>query len=103
MIMTNNENSKLIEKSYINKKQRKRSVFDFEQIRQLEYVFDQITHYPDLSIRQYLNHLTQLPDKKIQVCFIIMFSKFFMDLNYSYDSTRFGFKIVALNGVNNIN
>jgi hypothetical protein len=64
--MSNDENRKQIE---TNKIQRKRSVFDLEQIRQLEYVFDQITHYPDLSLRQQLTLLTQLPDKKIQVCF----------------------------------
>jgi uncharacterized membrane protein YjjP (DUF1212 family) len=62
--MTDDENSKQIETT---KKQRKRSVFDLEQIRQLEHVFDQITHYPDLSLRQHLTLLTQLPDKKIQV------------------------------------
>jgi len=59
--MSNEENNN-------NKIQRKRSVFDLEQIRQLEYVFDKITHYPDLSLRQQLTYLTQLPDKKIQVC-----------------------------------
>ena len=47
--------------------QRKRSVFDLEQIRQLEYVFNQITHYPDLPLRQQLTLLTDLPDKKVQV------------------------------------
>jgi hypothetical protein len=65
--MSNDENSKQNETN-MNKKQRKRSVFDLEQIRQLEYVFDKITHYPDLSLRQQLTLLTQLPDKKIQVC-----------------------------------
>jgi hypothetical protein len=69
--MSNDENRKQIEtNNNKNKIQRKRSVFDLEQIRQLEYVFDQITHYPDLSLRQQLSLLTQLPDKKIQVCLI---------------------------------
>jgi len=69
--MTTDENSTQIDTNNINKKQRKRSVFDLEQIRQLEYVFDKITHYPDLSLRQQLTYLTQLPDKKIQVCFFL--------------------------------
>ena len=51
-----------------NRRQRKRSVFDLEQVRQLEYVFNQITHYPDLPLRQQLTLLTELPDKKVQVC-----------------------------------
>lgn len=63
--MSNDENNKQNENT--NKKQRKRSVFDLEQIRHLEYVFDRITHYPDLSLRQQLTYVTQLPDKKIQV------------------------------------
>ncbi|CAF1369754.1 unnamed protein product [Adineta steineri] len=72
--MTNDENSKQQQQQTntdnINKKQqRKRSVFDLEQIRQLEHVFDQITHYPDLSLRQHLTLITQLPDKKIQIWF----------------------------------
>lgn len=53
-----------------NRRQRKRSVFDLEQVRQLEYVFNQITHYPDLPLRQQLTLLTELPDKKVQVCFM---------------------------------
>ena len=56
------------------KKQRKRSVFDFEQLRQLENVFEQITHYPDLALRQHLSGQTQLPDKKIQVHFVVFTS-----------------------------
>jgi hypothetical protein len=68
MIMTNEKNGNPIEINN-NKQQRKRSVFDLEQIRQLENVFDQITHYPDLSLRQHLTLKTQLPDKKIQVDF----------------------------------
>ncbi len=75
MIMSNDENRKQIE---TNKIQRKRSVFDLEQIRQLEYVFDQITHYPDLSLRQQLTLLTQLPDKKIQVCLIEKYFLFYL-------------------------
>ncbi|CAF1024424.1 unnamed protein product [Rotaria sordida] len=68
--MTNNENTKHIEiNNNNNKRQRKRSVFDLEQIRQLEHVFDQITHYPDLSLRQHLTLITKLPDKKIQIWF----------------------------------
>lgn len=63
----NNENSKQIEINNNTRRQRKRSVFDFEQIRQLEHVFDQITHYPDLPLRQHLTLITKLPDKKIQV------------------------------------
>lgn len=51
------------------KRQRKRSVFHLEQIQQLEYVFIKITHYPDLSLRQQLTLITQLPDKKIQIWF----------------------------------
>ena len=62
-------NEKNINQIETLKKQRKRSVFDLEQIRHLENVFDQITHYPDLSLRQHLTLLTQLPDKKIQVGF----------------------------------
>jgi hypothetical protein len=62
--MTSEKHSNQIETI---KKQRKRSVFDLEQIRHLEHVFDQTTHYPDLSVRQHLTLLTQLPDKKIQV------------------------------------
>jgi hypothetical protein len=69
--MSNEENNN-------NKIQRKRSVFDLEQIRQLEYVFDKITHYPDLSLRQQLTYLTQLPDKKIQVCGVLFFVLFFI-------------------------
>jgi hypothetical protein len=81
--MSNDKNRKQIEaNSDTNKRQRKRSVFDLEQIRQLEYVFDQITHYPDLSLRQQLTLLTQLPDKKIQVCFSfnILIDNFPLDL-----------------------
>ncbi len=79
MIMSTDENSKQIETNNNNKRQRKRSVFDLEQIRQLEYVFDKITHYPDLSLRQQLTHLTQLPDKKIQVCFYLKKKLFLID------------------------
>jgi hypothetical protein len=89
MIMSNDE----------NKRQRKRSVFHLEQIRQLEYVFDKITHYPDLSLRQQLTLLTQLPDKKIQVYSTIQF----IDSDLFFFCIRFGFKIVVRNGVNNIN
>ncbi|UJR38437.1 hypothetical protein I4U23_031105 [Adineta vaga] len=64
--MTTDENSKQLDS---NKKPRKRSVFDLVQIRHLEHVFDQITHYPDLSLRQHLTLITQLPDKKIQIWF----------------------------------
>ncbi|CAF2527654.1 unnamed protein product [Rotaria sp. Silwood2] len=67
--MTNNENSNHIETNNNNKKQRKRSVFDLEQIRQLEHVFDKVTHYPDQSVRQHLTLITELPDKKIQIWF----------------------------------
>ncbi|CAF1332069.1 unnamed protein product [Adineta ricciae] len=66
MIMTTDESSKQFDS---NKKPRKRSVFDLEQIRHLEHVFEQITHYPDLSLRQHLTLITQLPDKKIQIWF----------------------------------
>ncbi len=64
--MSNDENSKQIQMNK-NKRQRKRSVFDLEQIHHLEYVFDKITHYPDLSLRQQLTLLTRLQDKKVQV------------------------------------
>jgi uncharacterized membrane protein YjjP (DUF1212 family) len=64
IIMTSEKHSNQIETI---KKQRKRSVFDLEQIRHLENIFDQITHYPDLSLHQHLTLLSQLPDKKIQV------------------------------------
>lgn len=70
MIMSNDKNNK--QNETINKGQRKRSVFHLEQIRQLEYVFDKITHYPDLALRQQLTYLTQLPDKKIQVSFFFI-------------------------------
>ncbi|CAF4307350.1 unnamed protein product [Rotaria sp. Silwood2] len=74
--MTNNENSNHIETNNNNKKQRKRSVFDLEQIRQLEHVFDKVTHYPDQSVRQHLTLITELPDKKIQVYFFFFCSLF---------------------------
>ncbi|CAF0873541.1 unnamed protein product [Rotaria sp. Silwood1] len=67
--MTNNENCKHIETNKNNKRQRKRSVFDLEQIHELENVFDKVTHYPDLSLRQHLTLITKLPDKKIQIWF----------------------------------
>lgn len=68
MIMSNDAHTKQTEATNdTHKRQRRRSVFDFEQIRRLEYVFDQITHYPDLSLRQQLTRLTDLPDKKVQV------------------------------------
>jgi len=67
------------------KKQRKRSVFHLEQIRQLEYVFIKITHYPDLSLRQQLTHVTQLPDKKIQVSFVNFCSSLFAFTNRFVD------------------
>lgn len=74
MIMSNDDSQQQREKdadtinNNKNKRtQRKRSVFDLEQIRQLEYVFNQITHYPDLPLRQQLTLLTDLPDKKVQV------------------------------------
>jgi hypothetical protein len=51
----------------VDKKQRKRSVFNSRQIRHLEEVFDRVSHYPDLPLRQHLAQSTQLPDKKIQV------------------------------------
>lgn len=64
--MNNDDNDKEISTN-MQKKQRKRSVFDLQQIRHLEQVFEQITHYPDLALRQHLTQLTELPDKKIQV------------------------------------
>ncbi|CAF3174317.1 unnamed protein product [Rotaria socialis] len=67
--MTSSDNNKQRETNDNYKKQRKRSVFDLEQIRQLEHVFDQITHYPDLRLRQHLTLITKLPDKKIQIWF----------------------------------
>lgn len=74
MIMSSNNeqnsNSETQPHNDNNRRQRKRSVFDLEQVRQLEYVFNQITHYPDLPLRQQLTLLTELPDKKVQVCFI---------------------------------
>ena len=68
--MKNNDDDDDDEKpseSFSNKRQRKRSVFDIEQIRHLEEVFERITHYPDLLLRQHLTQKTKLPDKKIQV------------------------------------
>jgi len=56
-----------------------------EQIRQLEYVFIKITHYPDLSLRQQLTHVTQLPDKKIQVSFVNFCSSLFAFTNRFVD------------------
>ena len=84
MIMTNNESREQMQSN--DTRQRKRSVFDFEQIRHLEHVFNQITHYPDLSLRQHLTLRTQLPDKKIQVYYLDILSIGSLDLVFLFCS-----------------
>ena len=73
--MANHGDDKRIEAN-LTKKQRKRTVFDLEQVHRLEQVFDQITHYPDVSLRQHLSGIVGLPDKKIQVEFLTSIVRF---------------------------
>lgn len=87
----------LIESMSEKKERRRRSVFDIEQIRHLEHVFNHFTHYPDSTLRRHLTELTHLTEKNIQV----LSSRLATRLSFSF--FRSGFKIVELNGVNNIN
>lgn len=97
--MKNDDDARTPVEHNYKKKPRKRSVFDLEQIRQLENVFDRVTHYPDLSLRQRLTEMTQLPDKKIQVDQLFNV-RLIMSLHSVCLVNRFGFKIGAPNGEN---